>query len=256
MSATTRIELIGGPTVLIEISGLRLLTDPTFSAPGPQGSGAATLTKLTGPARSPEGLGRIDAVLLSHDQHADNLDDAGRAVLAPADRVITTQAAAERLGDNAVGLSPWTRMVLPRPDGSELLVTAVPAVHGPEGMGASSGPVIGFVLRGDGIPTVYISGDNASLRLVEEVAHHLGPVDIAILFAGGARAARLDAFLTFTSSQLPQAARILGAPHIVPAHSEGWAHLTDDQPSIAAAFAAAGMSDVLHLLKPGQGVDL
>ena len=33
------ITLIGGPTVLIEIAGLRLLTDPTFDAPGSYASG-------------------------------------------------------------------------------------------------------------------------------------------------------------------------------------------------------------------------
>ena len=29
-----RVQLIGGPTVLIEYGGLRILTDPTFSPPG------------------------------------------------------------------------------------------------------------------------------------------------------------------------------------------------------------------------------
>ena len=29
-----RITLIGGPTALIEVEGFRLLTDPTFDAPG------------------------------------------------------------------------------------------------------------------------------------------------------------------------------------------------------------------------------
>jgi len=31
---TLSITLIGGPTALIEIDGFRLLTDPTFDAPG------------------------------------------------------------------------------------------------------------------------------------------------------------------------------------------------------------------------------
>ena len=29
-----RLTLIGGPTVLIEVAGFRLLTDPTFDPPG------------------------------------------------------------------------------------------------------------------------------------------------------------------------------------------------------------------------------
>ncbi len=46
---TVKITLIGGPTALLEVGGLRVLTDPTFDPPGSY-AGAATLTKLTGPA--------------------------------------------------------------------------------------------------------------------------------------------------------------------------------------------------------------
>jgi L-ascorbate metabolism protein UlaG (beta-lactamase superfamily) len=114
--------------------------------------------------------------------------------------------------------------------------------------------VIGFVLHGPGVPTVYVSGDNASLRVVEEVAHHLGPVDFAVLFGGGARVARLDAFLTFTSSHLVEATLLLGARRVVPVHSEGWAHFTDDQESVRRAFTEAGLDDRLALLEPGGRV--
>ena len=75
------LTLIGGPTVLIEIDGLRLLTDPTFDPPGSYQTGPVTLHKKAGPALSINQLGRIDAILLSHDQQADNLDHAGRALL-------------------------------------------------------------------------------------------------------------------------------------------------------------------------------
>jgi CspA family cold shock protein len=39
----------------------------------------------------------------------------------------------------------------------------VPALHGPEGSEHLVGEVTGFVLAGPGLPTVYVSGDNASL---------------------------------------------------------------------------------------------
>ncbi len=74
---------IGGPTLLIEFEGLRLLTDPTFDAPGRRynfGFGTSS-TKVAGPALSPEEIGPVDAVLLTHDHHDDNLDAAGRAFL-------------------------------------------------------------------------------------------------------------------------------------------------------------------------------
>ena len=58
---------IGGPTVLIELDGWRLLTDPTFDAPGRRyafGWGSSS-RELTVPAVSASDLPRIDAVLLT-----------------------------------------------------------------------------------------------------------------------------------------------------------------------------------------------
>jgi hypothetical protein len=68
-----RITLIGGPTALIEVGGFRLLTDPTFDAPGSYTLPHVTLEKLSGPALSADNIGAVDAVLLSHDQHRDDL---------------------------------------------------------------------------------------------------------------------------------------------------------------------------------------
>ena len=136
---------VGGPTVLLELGGLRLLTDPTFD---PAGSvfHAPTyeLRKTQGPALPPEALGRIDAVLLSHDHHYDNLDAAGRQLLNVAERVVTTEARAERLGGNARGLAPWSTIELAAPNGRVLRVTGTPARHGPPD--GDRGPVTGFAL--------------------------------------------------------------------------------------------------------------
>jgi L-ascorbate metabolism protein UlaG (beta-lactamase superfamily) len=92
------ITYIGGPTVLIELGGMRLVTDPTFDDAGGTYLRRSTLRKLAGPAIPVSGLGRIDAVLLSHHQHADNLDTAGEALLKKAERVVTTVEGAAELG--------------------------------------------------------------------------------------------------------------------------------------------------------------
>ena len=65
------------------------------------------LEKLTGPAMSVRDVGAIDAVLLSHDQHSDNLDHSGRDFLVEAKRVLTTEAGAKRLGGKTEGFAPW-----------------------------------------------------------------------------------------------------------------------------------------------------
>src|SRR3954468_6470676 len=97
-----RLTYIGGPTALIEFGGLRFVTDPTFdAAPAEYPSGPATLRKRKGPALSPDEVGHVDAVLLSHDHHWDNLDRSGRDFLARVDQVITTKDGAKRLGGNA-----------------------------------------------------------------------------------------------------------------------------------------------------------
>jgi len=54
--------------------------------------------KLAGPAVAASELGPIDAVLLTHDHHDDNLDPAGRALLPSADAVVTTVSGSNRLG--------------------------------------------------------------------------------------------------------------------------------------------------------------
>lgn len=116
------------------------------------------------------------------------------------------------------------------------------------------GEVTGFVLTGDGVPSVYLSGDNAWLGAVEEIAARFGPVGIAVLFAGAASApARFDgALLTIDSAQAAAAARLLGAGTVVPVHYNSWAHLHEGAASLSAAFASAGLADRLVLLGPGE----
>jgi len=185
---TMTVQLIGGPTAVFEIGGVRVLSDPTFDPHGDHVTGTRHLVKTEGPAVPVDGLGRIDVVVLSHDQHADNLDDEGRKVLQRVPLVLSTAAAAERLAGVVRALPIWQSHIVAGIDGGRLRVTGIPAQHGPQGTEHITGDVRGFVLSGEGLPTVYISGDNASLDVVREVADHAGPIDVAVLFAGRAAA--------------------------------------------------------------------
>jgi L-ascorbate metabolism protein UlaG (beta-lactamase superfamily) len=242
--------LVGGPTAVLEYAGLRLLTDPTFDPPGEQAGG---LTKLTGPAVGADEVGPVDAVLLSHDQHSDNLDVGGRSFLARAGRTLTTTAGAQRLGAGAIGLEPWASLELERPEGGAVTVTAVPAQHGPVGSEPVTGPVIGFVLRAGDAPTLYVSGDNASVDVVRTIAERLGPIELAVLFAGGVSLPhRFDgAYLTLSADDAAQSAAVLGARAVVPVHFEGWAHFTQGAAELREAFARAGIGD--RLVGPERG---
>jgi L-ascorbate metabolism protein UlaG (beta-lactamase superfamily) len=246
--------VVGGPTVLIRIAGARLLVDPTFSPPGRYESGPGRiLTKLAGPALSADEVGPVDVVLLSHDQHVDNLDPAGRAVLGRAGLVLTTPEAADRLGGTARGLVPWQHMDLTL-DSTPIRITAVPARHGPAGSEPITGSVTGFVLEAADAPTVYVSGDNASLDHVRDIADRFTGIDVAVLFAGGARSPKLlgAEYLTFDSATAAEAARVLRAPVVIPVHCEGWGHFTEGLADMRDAFTEAGMADRLVMTPPGR----
>ncbi len=255
MPPTLTVRLVGGPTAVLDYAGLRLLTDPTFDPPGEHAGG---LTKLTGPAMGPDDLGAIDAVLLSHDHHSDNLDPGGRAFLPRAGRTLTTSDGAERLGGNAVGLEPWDTVELERRGAGPVAVTAVPALHGPEGSEPVTGPVIGFVLGADDAPTLYVSGDNASVDVVRAIAERAGPIELAVLFCGGVSLPhRFDgAYLTLSADAAAQAAGVLGVRAVVPLHFEGWAHFTQGADELRSAFAAAGIADLLVVPERGASVSL
>jgi len=252
-----RVRYVGGPTALLEIGGLRLLTDPTFDPPGEHPVGDRVLVKTIGPALEVDALGSVDVVLLSHDQHPDNLDTLGRAYLARVPLVLSTACARDRLGDRVRPLPNWTWIELPRPRGGVLEVIGVPAQHGPEGSERLVGEVTGFVLAGDDLPTVYVSGDNASLEVVRAIRDRLGPVEVAILFAGAAQTPLIPgAPLTLTGEAAAGAAAVLEARAVVPLHFEGWAHFTQGADTLLAAFERAGLRDRLHLPRPGETIEL
>jgi L-ascorbate metabolism protein UlaG (beta-lactamase superfamily) len=256
MAANLTVRAAGGPTVVLEAGDFRLVTDPTFDMPGEYvRDGAPSLTKTAPAAFGPDGIGAVDAVLLSHDQHPDNLDRSGRAYLSDVPLTLTTSSGAARLAGVAVtGLRPWEQATVTSAGGRRMSVTAVPARHGPEGCEPISGEVTGFVLTGEDIPSIYVSGDNAWLGAVEQVADRFGQLDVAILFAGAARVpGRFDgALLTIDSAQAAAATRILGARAAIPVHFNSWTHFTEGADALAKAFSDAGLAGRLNLLAPGD----
>ncbi|HSC38285.1 MAG TPA: MBL fold metallo-hydrolase, partial [Chitinophagaceae bacterium] len=238
---------IGGPTALFEIAGLRFLTDPTFDPKDSEyRTNVYTLHKLKAPAITPDKLGKIDFVLLSHDHHFDNLDNAGRKLLSEVTTVYTTTAGAERLGGNAVGIAHWQTIDVPAKDGRILNITGTPGRHGP--VGGDRGPVTGFVLnfKGEDKGGIYISGDTVWYEGVEEVALRFD-IRMAVLFMGAARVKEVGPqHLTMTAEEGVLAARYFPRAKIVPLHFEGWEHFTESYAEIKKTFVNAGIADRLH----------
>lgn len=238
MNDVATVTRIGGPTVLVEVGGVRLLTDPTFDPAGTTYQvGPVVLTKTSGPALGIDDLGDVDAVLLTHDQHPDNLDHAGRAYLGVVPTILTTPTGAGRLGAPAIGLRTGETTVV-RSSGGSVQVTATGAVHGPEPLAAALGEVTGFLVTArEGGPAVYVSGDNVPASSYTEAAGR-ADVRLAIVHAG---AARLPMFgnevLTSTAASLRAAADAMTAASLLVVHEDGWSHLTEDAAEIQQVLA-------------------
>ncbi|MEV6298572.1 MBL fold metallo-hydrolase [Actinoplanes sp. NPDC051861] len=240
-----KITHIGGPTTLIEVGGVRLLTDPTFDSPGRRysfGLGTSSV-KTAGPAVPASSLGRIDAVLLSHDHHSDNLDDSGRELLPSVPVVLTTVSGAARLGGNARGLAPWATATV-----GDVEVTATPARHGPPLSRPLVGDAIGFTVRPPGSSSVlWMTGDTVLFSGVREVADRF-EIDTVVLHVGKVQFG-LTGPIKYTMNGA-DAARLMDSVkprRIVPVHYEGWSHFREGRAGVEAAFPA----DTLTWLTPG-----
>ena len=183
------------------------------------------LHKTQAPARSAESLGTVDAVLLSHDHHSDNLDHAGTR------RVGRRRPRPHRRspGRSASGDTPWVSrhggaMTLEAPGGRWLRITATPARHGPAD--GDRGPVVGFALAFTDRPedVVYVSGDTVWYDGVADVGRRFPRKGGDPVHGRGPRAARWGPHhLTLTAEEGVTAARAFGDAVIVPLHFEGWA---------------------------------
>ncbi len=146
---TATVTWLGHATVLLEIDGVRVLTDPVL------GRRIGPLVRIADPV-DPSAVGRVDCVLLSH-LHADHTDLATLRRLAPAGPVIAPWPAAQWLRGAGVSDVQEVRV------GDELKigglrVIATPATHDPRRwrFGPAADPV-GYVVRGSA--SAYFAGD-------------------------------------------------------------------------------------------------
>lgn len=239
-----KVTRIGGPTVLVELVGWRILIDPTFDPPGhryPFALGTSSV-KTRGPALTPESLGPIDVILVSHDHHADNMDTAGRGLLPTAIHVVTTRSGAKRLNlPNTQGLVTEESTLLEAPGKEPLRVNATTARHGPPLSRGIVGDVIGFRVRrrSHHRDDLWVTGDTVLTRKLKKAARSM-LVDVAIINAGGVGFAATGP-IRYTMSGA-DAVKLVGElqPTVaIPAHYDGWSHFLDGESGMRSAIRDA-----------------
>jgi L-ascorbate metabolism protein UlaG (beta-lactamase superfamily) len=238
---------LGHATVLLELGGVRLLTDPVLR----RGVG---YLRRHGPL--PEVPGRLDAVLVSH-LHHDHLDLGSLRLLSREVRVLAPVGAGGIL--RKAGFREVEELV---PGGSTevngLALEATPAEHDERrlgGLGARARP-IGFAARGD--RPVYFAGDTDLFAGMEA----LRPLDVALLPVAGWGPKLGPGHMN--AERAAHAAALLQPRTAVPIH---WGTLHprwrsrgtwfSDPPRRFAAQVAAAAPDVeVCVLAPGESLEL
>lgn len=260
-----RVTMVGHATMLIQIAGLNILTDPVWSA-------RAAPVRFTGPMRvtapgiALESLPPIDAILLSHN-HYDHLDIATlKSLWARHDPLIVTP-----LGNDAIVLRHiplariqsrdwWDRVDI----SPKATVHIVPALHWSSRSLRDRRMALwgGFVLQAGG-NQIYFAGDTGygTGTIFRQIRDRFGPVDLAPLPIG-AYAPRW--FMAAQHTDPDDAIRImldLGARKALGIHW-GTFKLTDEPRDEPAALLSAGLAregiepERFAPLHPGEVVDL
>ena len=214
-----RATWLGHSTVLLEIDGARVLTDPVW---GPRASPVSFAgPKRFAPVPIPiSALPALDAVFISHD-HYDHLDQPSIRELARLDVPFYTSlgvgAHLEAWGVPAARITEldwWQSVRLPR---SDVTLTAAPAQHfSGRGIG-SRNPTLWSSLAVRG-PTrsVFFSGDTGLTDEYREIGQRLGPFDLVMLEVGAYHPAWGDVHLG-PENALEALAR-LGGGTLLPVH--------------------------------------
>ncbi|UOZ03761.1 MBL fold metallo-hydrolase [Amycolatopsis sp. WQ 127309] len=169
MSTSLSVTRIGHACQLIDIGGLRVLTDPWFTQTATYYQGEPVVSRV-------EDLGRLDAVVVTH-EHYDHCDldalvaggfDLDTPLIGPG--TVATIARDKGFRDVRV-VEAWEATTV-----GELTVTAAPGKHGVH--------EVTFVIQAGG-RTVFFGGDSLRVPELDTIPERFGHVDLAILPTNG-----------------------------------------------------------------------
>jgi L-ascorbate metabolism protein UlaG (beta-lactamase superfamily) len=214
-----RVTWLGHSTVLIEIGGLRVLTDPVW---GPR----ASPSRFAGPKRFQpvpvplRGMPPVDLVLVSHD-HYDHLDYPTIRELAKRDvPFVTSLGVGAHL--EAWGVRPQRIVELDwweshKPPNSGLTVTAAPSQHfSGRGLHDRNATLWSSLVIRSQRHAVFFSGDTGLTTEYAQIRERLGPFDLVMLEVGAFHPAWGDIHLGPENAL--KALALLGGGAFLPVH--------------------------------------
>ncbi len=222
---TIRVTVIGHATVLIQVGGMNILTDPVWAARAGPLSWLG-VKRARPPAIAFDDMPKIDVVLLSH-SHYDHLDRAALAALERRDRplVVTGLKVGQVVPHgNVLELDWWQRHAF----GNGIATTYVPAEHF-----SARGPFDrnvtlwgGFVLETPA-GTIYFAGDTGDGAHIAAIRERFGPMTLSLLPIGAYMPAWFMAPIHMNPHEAVAATEILQSKVTLPIHY-GTFPLADD----------------------------
>jgi len=250
-----RITFINHSTLLVQINGLNILTDPIWSE-------RCSPISFMGPKRvrlpgiSFDDLPTIDIILISHN-HYDHLDIETLQRLWERDHPrifagLGNKALLEKYGITSTELDWWQNIPL----NEELSLWATPAQHfSNRGLFDRNKTLwMGFLIETKGAK-IYFAGDTGFGNHFQEIYHRFGSIDVALLPIGAFIPIWFMKYAHISPSEALEAAKILHARHSIGIHFGTFALADDaeDEPMIELARAKEeDGSHNLNVLEFGQ----